>query len=852
MDRRSFLATGATAALLPLAEAPALAAIATAPGGGDARLNALFEEIFQDQVRHSPELASSLGLDKGPNAALKSKLDTRPTAVARREDLARNRRDIARLKAIAPNGLSDAAKLNREVVIYSLETQTAAPSRWNIDSAQRPYPIFQQGGAYFDTPDFLNTSHTIDTAGDAEAYLSRLTQFATTLDNDTAEQRAQAARGFLAPAWSIDLTLGQMRKLRDVAPEASTMVDSIVRRTSDKHIAGDWGRRASAIVAGNVYPALDRQIAALERLKPTSRPGDGAGRLTNGDAIYAEALRQATTTNFTPAEVHQMGLGQVAEISSQIDAILKSQGYSQGSVGERLAALNKDPRQLYPATDAGRSELLAGLNAGVKDMYGRLPQALATVPSAPLEIRRVPPEIQDGASNGYYRRASLDGSRPAIYFINLKDVGDWPKYTLPTLSYHEGVPGHHLQISLAQESKDIPTLRKLGFFSAYSEGWALYAEQLAGELGAYANDPLGRVGFLQSFLFRAARLVVDTGLHSKSWSREQATDYMVTTTGFARPARSVRSNAIAPRSGRLAATRLATRHGLAPGPTRRSRSGRSSISSNSMRFSRRARCRSRSSSGASANERQPRHRALRRSRRPRASEPRPLRSPRGCGRCVQSGRRSDRGHARRGRGRAALPRQPQLRAPAARSRPADGRSRAGPCRSASWSPPQAGAREQWLTSAGLRPSPEHANFISFPDPVFIAAGDNVDLARAVEAERDRHRAVEEVAVMADDQHRAVIIGNHFLQQIERFEIEVVSRLVEHQQVGGSRELARQQQPRPLAARQRADRRVGDRRIEQEFLQIALDVLLVPANLDPVAAIGEDVFHPLGRSISLRC
>jgi uncharacterized protein (DUF885 family) len=533
MDRRSFLATGATVALLPLTDAPAIAA--AAPGSGDASLNALFEDIFQERVRNSPELATSLGLDKGPNAELKSKLDIRPLPVARHEDLARNRRAIARLNAVSASTLSDAAKLNREVVLYSLDTATRAPSRWDIDSAQRPYPIFQQGGVYFETPDFLNSAHTIDNAADAEAYLSRLNQFATTLDNDTAEQRAQAARGFLAPVWSIDLTLGQMRKLRNVAPEASTMVDSIVKRTADKGITGDWGRRAAAIVANNVYPALDRQIAAMERLRPTSRPGDGAWRLTNGDAIYAEALRQATTTNFSPAEVHQMGLSQVAEISAQIDSILKSQGYTQGTVGERLAALNKDPKQLYSDSDAGRADLLAGLNAGVKDMYGRLPQAFATVPSAPLEIRRVPPEIQDGASNGYYRRASLDGARPAIYFINLKDVGDWPKFTLPTLSYHEGVPGHHLQISISQESKDIPTLRKLGFFSAYSEGWALYAEQLADEMGVYANDPLGRAGFLQSFLFRAARLVVDTGLHTKRWSREQATDYMVATTGFARP-----------------------------------------------------------------------------------------------------------------------------------------------------------------------------------------------------------------------------------------------------------------------------------------------------------------------------
>jgi uncharacterized protein (DUF885 family) len=535
MDRRSFLSASATVALLPLAEAPAIAAVTNASGSGDAKLNNLFEEIFQERVRNSPELASSLGLDKGPNADLKSKLETDPVPVQRRKDLARNRSAIARLNAVSPTTLSDAAKLNREVVLYSLQTNTVAPSRWDIDSAQRPYPITQQGGAYFDTPDFLNTSHTIENSADAEAYLSRLHQFATLLDNDTAEQRAQAARGFLAPGWSIDLALGQMRKLRGVDAAKSSMVDSIAKRTAAKGISGDWERRATDIVAEAVYPALDRQMAAMEKLKPTSRPGDGAWRLTNGEAIYAEALHEATTTNFTPAEVHQMGLNQVAEISAEIDKILRGQGYTQGSVGERIAALNKDPKQLYPDSDAGRAELLASLNAGVKDMYGRLPQAFATVPSAPLEIRRVPPEIQDGASNGYYRRASLDGSRPAIYFINLKDMGDWPKFTLPTLSYHEGVPGHHLQISIAQESKDIPTLRKLGFFSAYSEGWALYAEQLADELGVYASDPLGRAGFLQSFLFRAARLVVDTGIHSKRWSREQATDYMVKTTGFARP-----------------------------------------------------------------------------------------------------------------------------------------------------------------------------------------------------------------------------------------------------------------------------------------------------------------------------
>src|SRR3954449_10173526 len=372
MDRRSFLASSATIALLPMTEGLGVAAAAAQAGKDDARLNAAFESIFQEQVRNSPEEASSLGLDKGPNAELKSKLDTRTAPVARRENLARNRRAIAQLRSIGPAGLSDAAKLNREGVLYSLETATVAPSRWDIDSAQRPYPIFQQGGAYFSVPDFLNTSHTIDSAADAEAYLSRLSQFSTQLDNDTADQRAQAARGFLAPAWSIDLTLGQMRKLRDVPADKSTMVDSIVRRTAAKGIAGDWQRRATDIVAKSVYPALDRQIAAMEQLKPASRAGDGAWRLPNGEAIYAEALHEATTTNFTPAEVHQMGLTQVAEISAELDKILKTQGYSQGSVGDRLAALNRTPAELYPDTDAGRADLLASLNAGVKDMYTRL------------------------------------------------------------------------------------------------------------------------------------------------------------------------------------------------------------------------------------------------------------------------------------------------------------------------------------------------------------------------------------------------------------------------------------------------------------------------------------------------
>jgi len=530
MDRRQFLASSGVAAIAAsLAPQQVFAAV----GVGDAGLNASFDRIFDMFVQRSPELASSLGLDKGANGALKGRLSDR-TAEERVRQLAQNRQALATVRAVDPATLSPPGQLNRDVILYTLENQTAAPDRFKLDSVIRPYRIFQQGGAYFSVPDFLNTAHTIAAKEDCDAYLSRLEAFATALDQDSAVQKAEAARGFLAPGWSIDLTLGQMAALRGQPAATSSLVQSLAGRATAKSIAGNWGPQAAAIVAGKIYPALDRQIALMTALRPATPAGDGDWRLPRGDEIYQEAIRQATTTDFTAAQVHKMGLDQVAEISAQLDTILKSQGFTTGSVGARLAALNVDPAQLYPNTAEGRTALIAGLNDGVKAMYAKLPAAFATLPTQPLEIRAVPVEIQDGASNGYYNRAALDGSRPAIYFINLKDVGDWPKYSLPSLTYHEGVPGHHLQISLAQESKDIPTLRKIGFFSAYSEGWALYAEQLADELGAY-QSPLERAGYLQSFLFRAARLVVDTGIHTQRWNVAKATDYLVATTGFARP-----------------------------------------------------------------------------------------------------------------------------------------------------------------------------------------------------------------------------------------------------------------------------------------------------------------------------
>ena len=537
MDRRQFLSTATAAAAIPLASTflpgKAWALVQGAAGSGDAALNAAFDSIFNQTMKDNPGFATSLGLDKGNLAYLRSTFDPKPYDVSRREEVARARDAIAKLNAISPATLSAPAALNREIVLYGLEQQLVAYPKFGVGSVQNPYDISQQDGAYFGIPDFLNSTHPVESAADAEAYLSRLSEFAKILDYETADQRAQAARGYLAPAWSLDLALGQIAKLRNQPAASNGLVTSLSDRAKAKNIPGDWAARATKIVESEVYPAIDRQVAMLNKLKPTTRPGDGATRLPNGQALYAAALKEATTTDMSPDEVHKLGLDQVAEYTAKLDTLLKAAGFTKGTVGERLAALNADPAQLYPDSDEGRAALLASLNANVKEMMGRLPQAFATIPDQPLEIRRVPIEIQDGAPNGYYNSASLDGSRPAIYWINLKSTHDWPKYSLPALTYHEGVPGHHLQISLTQKSKDIPMLRKISFYNSYLEGWALYAEQLSDEIGGY--DGIERAGYLQSFLFRATRLVVDTGLNSKGWSREKAVDYMTSTTGFPRP-----------------------------------------------------------------------------------------------------------------------------------------------------------------------------------------------------------------------------------------------------------------------------------------------------------------------------
>ncbi|CAN7572349.1 DUF885 family protein [Phenylobacterium sp. LjRoot219] len=534
MDRRLFL-QGTTA----LALAGVWTGGAQAATPEDARLRALLDAFWEEDLDAWPQTATTFGVDVGKRAAQRSRLDDLSSA-GRARWIAAYKTRLARLATIDPAKLSPMGRTDLEVADYAYRQGVDGGERFPFGETAgyapySPYVLSQLAGAYQGVPDFLDSVHPVKTASDAEAYLARLAAFAGALDANTADFRKDAARGVLAPDFVLDATLAQLRQLRAPAPEASGLTTSLTRRAAEAKIAGDWGRRAAAIVGGEVYPALDRQIAAVEALRPQARPEPGIWKIPDGEAFYAGALAFQTTTRLTPEQAHDLGLRQVAELEAQMDLLLKAEGLTQGAVGARMAELAKRPDQLYPNTDAGRAELLKALNVQTDAMRGKMPRAFRTLPKTPVEIVRVPPEIEAGAPNGYATPPSLDGARPGRFYINLKDTAEWPKFSLPTLTYHEAIPGHQWEGAISRASTEIPLLRQVALnFSAYAEGWALYAEQLADELGAYDGDPVGRLGYLQSLQFRAVRVVVDTGMHAKRWSRAQATDYMVEKTGYAR------------------------------------------------------------------------------------------------------------------------------------------------------------------------------------------------------------------------------------------------------------------------------------------------------------------------------
>jgi uncharacterized protein (DUF885 family) len=511
------------------ASAPSLAFAQAAANGEAAKLNALFDAFMAKQLRQSPELTTGLGLDKDELAWTKGLLSDRSfEAIA--AGAVQTSEQLAALRGVDRRALSGMDAVNYDTVEFVLAVQDEGNKKFSYGGggSGAPYVLSQLTGSYQYMPDFLDTQHAIETKADADAYLQRMEGFARLMDQETLIAKKDMADGVIPPDFVIDKALIQMKSFADTPVAEAPLVKSIARRTKEKNIAGDWTGEATKVYENSVLPALKRQIALLESVRPKATHDAGVWRLKDGGAYYATSLKNYTTSTLTPDEIHQLGLDLVKSISVEADKIFKTMGMSKGTVGERMAELGKD---IYENTDAAKEQLIADLNTKAKWIDKQLPAYFGQLPKAPLEIRRVPKAIEAGAPGGYYNSPSLDGKRPGIYWINLRDTKEQAKYTLTTLTVHEGVPGHHLQLSLSNEAQGLPLIRKVVGFSGYAEGWALYSEELAVEMGIYKGDPRGHIGMLHDALFRAVRLVVDSGMHHKKWSREQAVKYMAETMG---------------------------------------------------------------------------------------------------------------------------------------------------------------------------------------------------------------------------------------------------------------------------------------------------------------------------------
>jgi uncharacterized protein (DUF885 family) len=461
------------------------------------------------------------------------------------DDRAWCRAGLAKLETFPDASLSPTARLNKAVVKYAFELgRDAAPFDYGentmgsaMSEAATPYVVSQQGGAYSSGPEFLDSQHKVASKADAEAYLARVHGLARVMTQETERVRKDAGLGVVPPDFILANTIGQQQGLLAIPADKARLVTALGRKAKEAGLSGDYQARCQAIVDKEVYPALAAQLAVLKDLQAKSTHEAGVWRLPEGEAYYRWLLREGTTTSLTPDEVHNMGLEQNRAIEARMDGLLKAQGLIQGTVGERMTALGKDPKYVFPNTDAGREQLIAYLNGVIAGVRPKLSKAFNLQLNAPVVVKRVPVDIQDGAGQGYMNTGSIDGSRPSTYYINLKSTENWPKFSLPSLTYHETIPGHTWQGAYLTETGKLPLIRiLLSGFNAYVEGYALYAEQLGDEMGMYDDDWAGRLGYLQAQKFRAVRLVVDTGLHAKRWSREQAVQWAVDNSGRTREA----------------------------------------------------------------------------------------------------------------------------------------------------------------------------------------------------------------------------------------------------------------------------------------------------------------------------
>src|SRR4030081_1475498 len=495
-------------------------------------INHFYEKTFAEVIFSEPELLTSLGLvEQFGYTRHNGKLGDESPA-HQQKVIDRWKKDLSQLHEYSLDRQSPSQKLSTHVLDWFLERQVEG-EKWQFHN----YPVNQLFGVQNQFPSFMANTHRLLSPKDCEYYIMRLDALPKKFDQTFEGLKFREQKQILPPRFVVEEVLKEMSDFIAKPAAENILATSFKMRLAkiDKLIPqerDDFQKRVEASITGRVYPAYQKLIDYFKRIEPKTTTDDGVWKMPEGDAFYAYTLHENTTTTMKPNDVHDLGLREVARIEAEMRGILDANGFAGATIGEAMDKLGKDPRFLFSNDDKGRADALAEYKRLIDTATERCKQLFLTAPKAKCEVRRVEAFKEATAPGAYYQGGAMDGSRPGIFFANLRDMNEVPKWSMPTLAYHEGIPGHHWQISIAQELKGIPQFRKVIPFTAYAEGWALYCEWLAKQLGWYEGDPFGDLGRLRDELFRGVRLVVDTGIHAKRWTREQAIAYMREKTGM--------------------------------------------------------------------------------------------------------------------------------------------------------------------------------------------------------------------------------------------------------------------------------------------------------------------------------
>ena len=522
------LATAACTTAPPVAPpAPPPVAVAPVPpvdpAAEDQRLMAFLDAAFEAQAARSPQFLTSLGR-KDQYDRLNNYTDE-----YQQQSLALEQQQLQQLRAqFDPARLSPASRLSYRLFEEEIE-RSVADFRWRTHE----FPASTNGSPAGSIPVFLINNHKVDSVADAEAYIARLREVERVMNEITANQRQQAAMGIVPSTFNFAPVRADARRVLAGAPFAKgsdTPVFADFKTKVGKLDIADAEKQrliaaASEALTGPFQNGYRTFLATWDQLEKQSQGNRGAWSLPEGGAFYAHQLQDSTTTDLTADQIHQIGLDQVARIHGEMERIKTQVGF-KGTLQQFFKHIVGGREFKYPNTDAGRQQYLADARRYIDQVMAAAPQWFSRLPKAPLEVRAVETWRQETAPVAFYNRPSEDGSRPGIYYVNLADMTQVLKPQIEAISYHEGAPGHHFQAALAQELPNVPKFRRFGGYGAYGEGWGLYAEGLGKEMGFY-DDPISEFGMHSTQLWRAVRLVTDTGIHSKRWTRDQAIQYFL-------------------------------------------------------------------------------------------------------------------------------------------------------------------------------------------------------------------------------------------------------------------------------------------------------------------------------------